>query len=139
MPLSLIWKHLPESLLAEEREIRVHNPGWLHVETMNIRRREALDEEPITLVFIYRSSLVTEDSAMFAPVRDLLEHTNLYEVMGHGACADPTMMHSLAEYTFVRMTNADKFPDVKLTQHEIEAVTRLVADLTVNNQHQEVA
>ncbi|ATW60207.1 hypothetical protein SEA_PH8S_79 [Mycobacterium phage Ph8s] len=112
MPLNRIARHFPEVVHTAPETI-VDRPGWLMAQRCNAWWRDQLDAEPVTLLLVYRSPLVTPHKRMYRPVAEAILAANKFQVLSQGTRRDDNMIHGDkgAEFFYARMTNADEFPN----------------------------
>ncbi|ABE67398.1 hypothetical protein PBI_CHE12_79 [Mycobacterium phage Che12] len=111
MPLKRIASCFPEVVHTPPVTI-VDRQGWLMAQRCDAWWRDELDEDPVTLLLVYRSPLVTPHKRMYKPVADLILAANRFEVISQGTRHDDNMIHGDkgAEYFYARMTDAAEFP-----------------------------
>ncbi|AGR46490.1 hypothetical protein ODIN_76 [Mycobacterium phage Odin] len=115
MPLRRITRLFPEAVHTATTTL-VDRPGWLLAQRCEGWWRDDLDTEPVSVLFVYRSPLVTPHKRIFRPVSELILAANRFEVLANGTRQDRNMMHGDkgAEFLLARMTQADEFPQSPL-------------------------
>ena len=74
------------------------------------------EEQSATFLVVYRSPLVTDTSAMYKPVADIILAADHVEVIRSGVHEDASMMHGRGETLFVRLYEAGANPPYSLSE-----------------------
>ncbi|QGJ89776.1 hypothetical protein SEA_SUPERCHUNK_77 [Mycobacterium phage Superchunk] len=111
MPLKRIARLFPEVVHTATTTL-VDRPGWLLAQRCEAWWRDDLEADPVSVLFVYRSPLVTQHKRMYRPVSELILAANRFEVLANGTRQDSKMMHGDkgAEFLLARMTQANEFP-----------------------------
>lgn len=120
MPLTLLAKLFAE-VDHTEPEVVVDEPTLLFAQKCESWWRTG-DGERVTVLLVYRSTMVKDTKLIYRPVADLLlDHKNL-DVLARGTIEDPEMVYGRGEYIVTRMTNADEWPEGVASLGEIRAI-----------------
>uniref|UniRef100_A0AAU8GR15 Tail terminator n=1 Tax=Mycobacterium phage BabyBack TaxID=3158877 RepID=A0AAU8GR15_9CAUD len=108
MALTRIAALFPEVVTSPVQTIG-DEPGWLFAQTCETWWKGAEDVDPVTILLVYRSPLVTDTSRLYGPIADMHLSFNRCEIIGSGERFDPHMMGERGQFMVARMTHADRF------------------------------
>ncbi|QFP95553.1 hypothetical protein SEA_GAUGELDP_70 [Mycobacterium phage GaugeLDP] len=126
MALTRIAALFPEVVTADIKTIE-DQPGWLYAQTCKTWWKRSLDVDPVTILLVYRSPLVTETSRLYRPIAEQILAANRVEVIGTGSHFNPEFMGERGEFMIARTTQAEAFPPGPLDMAEARAVVARAA------------
>ncbi|ATN87074.1 hypothetical protein KIY79_gp76 [Mycobacterium phage Anselm] len=109
MALKQLVNLFPEVVHGPVRTI-VDEPGWLFAQTCDTWWKGWEHLDPVSILLVYRSPLVTDTGKMYRPVSNLILEANRFEVYGRGSREDLCWMGERGEFMVAKMTQADAFP-----------------------------
>ncbi|ASJ79759.1 hypothetical protein KIY83_gp73 [Mycobacterium phage Fameo] len=109
MALKQLVNLFPEVVHGPVRTI-VDEPGWLYAQTCDTWWKGWEHLDPVSILLVYRSPLVTDTGKMYRPVSNLILAANRFEVYGRGSREDLNWMGERGEFLVAKMTQADAFP-----------------------------
>ncbi|AMW64151.1 hypothetical protein SEA_EVILGENIUS_74 [Mycobacterium phage EvilGenius] len=126
MALTRLVNLFPEVVHTPVRTI-VDEPGWLYAQTCETWWKGSEHLDPVSILLVYRSPLVTDTGKMYRPVSNLILAANRFDAYGRGSREDPGWMGERGEFLVARMTQADAFPVEPRTVTEEEVRNRIMA------------
>ncbi|QXO13351.1 hypothetical protein SEA_TROOPER_74 [Mycobacterium phage Trooper] len=126
MALKQLVNLFPEVVHGPVRTI-VDEPGWLYAQTCDTWWKGWEHLDPVSILLVYRSPLVTDTGKMYRPVSNLILEANRFEVYGRGSREDHHWMGERGEFMVAKMTQADAFPVDPRTVTVEEVRSRIMA------------
>ncbi|AIW02966.1 hypothetical protein KIY87_gp29 [Mycobacterium phage Malec] len=121
MALTRIAAYFPEVVHSDPVTL-VDEPGWLYAQTAETWWKGSLDADPVTVLLVYRSPLVTDTCRLYRPVADAICGMKTVEVIGQGVRPNKAWMGDRGEFLVARMTQNDAFPPGPLDMNEVRKI-----------------
>ncbi|AVP41920.1 hypothetical protein SEA_JSQUARED_78 [Mycobacterium phage Jsquared] len=135
MPLTRLAKLFADNLVHTSPQVIADHPGWLFAQRCETWWQGHLDEDPVSVLLVYRSPRVKDTSRLYRPVSNLILGANKVEYIAQGTRFDPTMIHcdKGTEWTVLRMTQADQFPKDPIDMSEVGKLLSVAVDGALND------